>query len=141
MRGRSPYTWVDRSVEPDRVWYYRLGAVDRDGREALHPPISVITPAWELRTMPALASPDPFREKTTVRLVLAEPARARLAVYDVTGRRVRVLVDAPLPEGDHAMVWDGRDEAGRRVGRGTYFVKLEGGGVESAVKVVLLGDS
>ena len=49
-------------------------------------------------------------------------------VFDVAGRRVRSLVDGPLPAGRHEVAWDGRDQAGRAVASGTYFSRLCAGG-------------
>ena len=49
------------------------------------------------------------------RLDLPAPAEVRVEVFDVTGRRVQVLVDAPLPAGSHPLAWTG--------GRGIWFAR------------------
>ena len=51
--------------------------------------------------------------------------RARLDVFDASGRRVTTLVDGFVPEGAHAARWTGTDAQGRRVKPGLYFVRLE----------------
>jgi flagellar hook assembly protein FlgD len=48
-------------------------------------------------------------------------------VYDVLGRKVWGLVNEPNDAGWHTLIWDGRDDSGRRVPSGTYFLRLEGG--------------
>ena len=136
IRGRTPYSY--KSVQPSSIYFYKLGAVDTDGHEVLHDPTSVTTPAWGVGTTLSLASPTPFRHETLLHFTLAAPARARLAVYDVTGRLVRTIIDEPRREGDHAATWDGRDGAGLRVSDGTYFVKLTAGDVTRTRKVVYL---
>jgi flagellar hook assembly protein FlgD len=60
---------------------------------------------------------------STVRLGIPAPGRVQIGVYDVTGRKVRLLADRIFPAGEHALTWDGTDDAGRRVARGVYFVK------------------
>jgi flagellar hook assembly protein FlgD len=50
--------------------------------------------------------------------------RVTLTVFDVTGRRVRQLLDEPRPVGAGEVAWDGRDDDGRSVVSGLYFVKL-----------------
>lgn len=60
-----------------------------------------------------------------------------LSIFDVRGRRVRTLVDGTLHAGSHSVVWDGADNAGRRVAAGVYFARLSVGS-ESATKKVLL---
>ncbi len=57
-------------------------------------------------------------------LVLPAATSAWLALYDVSGHRVRMLLDATLPAGSSILRWDGRDEAGRRVPGGLYFARL-----------------
>ena len=51
--------------------------------------------------------------------------RVRLGVYDLGGRRVKSLVDGTLGAGPHEVMWDGLDDAGRPVGAGLYFTRLE----------------
>jgi len=61
----------------------------------------------------------------------------RLAVYDVHGRRVASVVDRVGVAGWGTVLWDGRDNAGRDVGSGTYFLRLELGDAVRVRKVVL----
>jgi flagellar hook assembly protein FlgD len=47
-------------------------------------------------------------------------------LYDVSGRRVRKLMDeASLAAGLHEVATDGRDAAGRRLSSGIYFYRVE----------------
>ncbi|MEW6756305.1 MAG: choice-of-anchor D domain-containing protein, partial [Candidatus Latescibacterota bacterium] len=69
--------------------------------------------------------PNPFNPETLIPYGLAEPSAVELVVYDVVGRRVRVLVPEGLqPAGYYRVGWDGRDESGRPVGSGVYFYRL-----------------
>ena len=47
-----------------------------------------------------------------------------LEVFDVVGRRVRTIGAARVPAGVGSAEWDGRDEMGRLVGSGIYFIRL-----------------
>ncbi len=62
--------------------------------------------------------------RTTIRFSLAEGGPARLEIYDVSGRRVRSLVDAPQTAGSHEVVWDGTNDAGDPVPSGVYWSQL-----------------
>ena len=69
--------------------------------------------------------PNPFRATTRLAFDLPATGRAELAVYDVAGRRVTTLLRGDrVAAGSHRATWDGRDEAGRQVATGVYFVKL-----------------
>lgn len=70
------------------------------------------------------AFPNPFNPRTTIRFDLPRESRVRLTVHDVEGRCVAVLAEGELPAGAHALVWDGRDRAGRAAASGLYFCRL-----------------
>ncbi|MBM4118672.1 hypothetical protein FJ251_13245, partial [bacterium] len=84
-------------------------------------------------------APNPFNPKTTIRFALPAPSAVRLAVYDVQGRLVReLLAGRTLPAGTHDAVWDGRDAAGRALGSGVFFYRLEAAGEVLQGKMILI---
>ncbi len=58
---------------------------------------------------------------------LPELAPVRLEIWNMLGQRVRTLVDRVHNAGEYHLRWDGRDEAGRPLRAGVYFVKLQAG--------------
>jgi hypothetical protein len=70
-------------------------------------------------------TPNPARTPVALRFGLPREARARLAVFDAQGRRVRAVLDAWCKPGEATTSWDGRDDSGAAVGSGLYFVRLE----------------
>jgi flagellar hook assembly protein FlgD len=82
--------------------------------------------------------PNPFNPSTTIRYGLASPGRVDLRIHDLRGRVVRTLVAAVRPAGWHLELWDGRDDAGRRVASGVYFYRIEAGAFVQARKMLLL---
>jgi hypothetical protein len=50
-----------------------------------------------------------------------------LRVLDVAGRVLRTVDSGPRRAGQHRVSWDGRDDAGKVVAAGIYFVRLEAG--------------
>jgi hypothetical protein len=73
----------------------------------------------------APAAPNPFGGSTLLRFSLPAPATVSLAVFDARGRCVRHLLrDHPAAAGPHALDWDARDDTGRSVPPGVYFVRL-----------------
>jgi hypothetical protein len=84
------------------------------------------------------ATPNPFNPRTAIRFDLPKAGAVRLSVFDVAGRLVRTLVDGGLAQGSHEYAWDGRDEAGRAVGSGSYLARLEFGGAVETVRMGLV---
>ena len=90
------------------------------------------------RTALLPAHPNPFNPQVTIPFSLGAAGPARLAIYDVSGRRVATLVDGTRPAGPQSAVWQGRDESGRSLGSGVYFVRLEAPGHSETQKLVLM---
>jgi hypothetical protein len=87
----------------------------------------------------AAPQPNPFNPKTTLRFALPRAAAVELAIFDVNGRRVvRLVAGASLPAGQHAVDWEGRDEAGRALPSGVYFARFAAAGFTEERKLVLL---
>ncbi len=84
------------------------------------------------------AWPNPFNPATEIRFVLEEPGSATLDIHDTKGRRLRQLHRGRLEAGEHGFVWDGRDEAGHRLGSGLYLARLSGTGEVRFAKLILL---
>ncbi|MCC7144402.1 MAG: T9SS type A sorting domain-containing protein [Candidatus Eisenbacteria bacterium] len=83
-------------------------------------------------------SPNPFNPRTSIRFSLAAGGPAELIIYDVNGRKVKTLVSGNLTAGEHTEVWDGTDDAGRKVGAGVYWSQLEAGAYKTNKKMVIL---
>jgi flagellar hook assembly protein FlgD len=84
------------------------------------------------------AHPNPFRNETTIRFSLATAGRADLVVYDVGGRRVRVLASGHRAAGRHTVKWDGRNDAGHFVTPGIYFYTVKASGLVATRQVALV---
>jgi hypothetical protein len=69
--------------------------------------------------------PNPFNPDTTIRLELAEAGRIELSIYNIKGQKVRNLLDAHTEPGIFTCNWNGRDDNGRPVSSGQYFIKLK----------------
>jgi hypothetical protein len=68
--------------------------------------------------------PNPLTSGSTLRFDLAHVTRARLEVFDLSGRRVASLADRDFSPGRYNLRWDGRSEASGALGAGLYFVRL-----------------
>jgi hypothetical protein len=95
---------------------------------------SVLIPGVEEDPLPNLlprvfklsqSMPNPAGSSVQIHYNLPARSRVRLAVYDITGRVVKVLVDGNEKAGYRSVIWDGRDKRGQEVSSGIYFYKLK----------------
>ncbi len=132
-------SWVDDA--PGGETFYKVTAVDANGNES-GPASNTGTVDVNGAAPPAVLAlagvvPNPFRGTTVVHFDLPGRAAVRLAIHDVAGRRVRTLLDQAMTPGRYQRTWNGRDDAGRAVPPGTYFVRLVAGG-HSITRPVML---
>lgn len=81
-------------------------------------------------------SPNPVPSgAVTVRYRVGAEEAVELIVYDVAGRRVRSL---PGRAPESRLEWNGRDDNGRAVAAGTYFVRLVAGQQSATERVTLI---
>ena len=83
--------------------------------------------------------PNPFNPETTISYELGRAGQIELAVFDATGRRIRVLESGLRNAGTHEIQWNGRDENGITMASGTYFYRLQVLGNELGSEQVLTG--
>jgi hypothetical protein len=105
--------------------------------DEIDPPATAVR---DITTPPAFsllgAAPNPFGEATVLRWQLPRGARVRVDVFDVRGRRVVSLLDGARPAGPGEVRWTGRDERGRAVAAGVYFVRARALGETVTSRVV-----
>ncbi|MBF0432493.1 MAG: T9SS type A sorting domain-containing protein [Fibrobacteria bacterium] len=68
-------------------------------------------------------SPNPFRNRTSIEVNLAQHSQVRLSIYNAMGKEIRVLLQQEVDAGTYKQVWDGTDSRGNTMGKGVYFLK------------------
>ena len=82
--------------------------------------------------------PNPFNPSTTIVFALERGGDVHLAVHDLRGRLVALLVHEWQAAGQHQVVWDGVNKSGSPVASGVYLVRLKVGSVQDSRRVLLL---
>jgi hypothetical protein len=83
-------------------------------------------------------APNPFNPSTQINYSLPTQGSVRIAIYDVRGREVRVLVDDVKPAGNYNCEWNGNDSHGSALASGVYLYRLESGGKVITRKCLLI---
>jgi hypothetical protein len=88
--------------------------------------LAVAVPPRDVPAVTSLefAGPNPFRDGTALSLALAQAGPVEVAIYSVDGRRVRTLLSGVQEPGTYRLPWNGRDDDGRSVASGVYYVRL-----------------
>ncbi len=154
--GLSPstktYSYTDKDVKSGVTYYYKLGIVRTNGNTEWYGPVS----AMVIGTKPFLrVSPNPFRDRVEIRYSIGQSAEGNtsaqghkstgaqvknieLNIYDMSGRLVK---DFSLGTNHYPLItgvtWNGRDNSGKKVPSGIYFLKFQAGGYIETKKIIL----
>jgi hypothetical protein len=84
------------------------------------------------------AAPNPARRTTRLRFTLPARGDIALAIHDLSGRQVRTLAEGGHAAGETSVAWDLRDDTGRDVPAGLYFVRMLRNGQPGSVQRVVV---
>jgi hypothetical protein len=136
--GPTRYECLDTNRQIGR-WYYRVRQIDEDGTGHLSQVITVdVLTAVSGGTEPLAFvleqnSPNPFNPSTAISYQVPRGGPVRLAVFDILGREVALLVNGPQPPGRYSVRFDGS-----RFSSGVYLCRLEAGGSAAVRRMLLL---
>jgi hypothetical protein len=68
--------------------------------------------------------PNPFKTSVIIGYYLPKTTTLRLSVYNSSGQEVKLLFDGLQFTGFQKVQWNGRDDFGRTVPAGTYFLYI-----------------
>jgi hypothetical protein len=91
-------------------------------------------------------TPNPFKQKTNIGYTITELRNSNfemrkptIRIYDASGRLVKSFdLESRIQNQESVVRWDGRDDVGKRVPKGVYFVRLQGTGLRITEKVILV---
>jgi len=130
------FSFVDRSCKPGTTYYYRVGYSLGTESGILFEAGPVTTPATALELRQN--QPNPFNPNTVIGYYVPERCQVHLEVFDIKGRRVKVLVDRSQAEGSYSVDWNGRFDNGTEAASGVYFYRLRAGKTTLSRKMILL---
>ena len=82
--------------------------------------------------------PNPFNPQTTISFTLERSETARVTVFTLDGRPVRLLANRIFPAGKNTASWNGLDNRGKRLPSGSYLIMLQTDSEVRQSKVTLL---
>ncbi|MCU0607445.1 MAG: T9SS type A sorting domain-containing protein, partial [Candidatus Edwardsbacteria bacterium] len=152
--GALDSSFADTAIEPNKIYHYAVSAYDDAlpaNESQWSPWVFLRTTAWVQLGMAGSGGttvprhyllgrcrPNPARGACRIEFGLPSPGPVRLAVYNVTGQRVRTLVDSDLGAGFHSARWDGTADGGGSAAAGVYLYRLEAGGAFAQTRRLML---
>ena len=82
--------------------------------------------------------PNPFNSRCNIKITTAGSEKAILTIHDLSGRKVRTLLNSPLTSGVHTIFWDGKDVHGKGVASGVYIINLIQGEFAASARATLI---
>jgi len=84
--------------------------------------------------------PNPFNSFTRINYALpaSTAGQVQVSIYDLLGRRVRVLINQPLEAGRYSLNWNGTDDFGLPLSSGIYILQFVATGYQRTNKIILL---
>jgi len=84
------------------------------------------------------SSQNPAHAHATIRYSLANASAVDLRIFSTAGELVRALETGTREPGLHQVIWDGKNELGQPVGRGTWFCRMTAGGFQAVSKLTTI---
>ena len=136
--------YVDQAMEDIGAYEYWITAVDLSGLESESSGIvSAVLSSEDEVGMPtefALKQnyPNPFNPSTQIQYALPSETRVVISIYDITGRKVRTLVNEVQSAGYRTVMWNATNDIGRAVSAGMYIYSIQAEDFIQNRKMVLM---
>ena len=82
--------------------------------------------------------PNPFNSTTEILYETPGEVFVRLALYDLSGREIAILVNEQKSPGRYIVKWNGMDGQGQEATEGIYFYRIEAGSFKGIGKLLRL---
>jgi hypothetical protein len=135
-------------VEGDKAYKFYALAQDRAGNSTLNRSNEVEVKVISVSVNDDEALPDrfelaqnypnPFNLSTVIKFSLPVRSKVKIEVYDILGRKVKLLVNGEYEAGKWKVIWNGQNDKGFSVSSGVYLYRMKAGEFMSVKKMILL---
>jgi len=117
------YNFIDKKLMPG-TYHYRLKQINFDGTFNYSKTIGV-----EITTPNCIKLrqnyPNPFNPITAINYELPQSGHVTLKVFNLSGKKIKLLENAIREAGTYNVIWDGTNDYGRSVSSGIYICHME----------------
>ncbi|HPG41404.1 MAG TPA: T9SS type A sorting domain-containing protein [bacterium] len=117
------YSFTDQESDYGKI-KYRLKLLDNDGTLNFSETITLVIK--QENTFHLYQNyPNPFNSRTVIQFSLSHYSHVTLAIFDVTGQRVKTLLEDYRYPGFYSLNWDGTNDYNSKVAAGFYVYQLK----------------
>jgi hypothetical protein len=113
------YTYVDKNINPNTNYYYRLRQVDYDGKYFTSEAMNLGESGLSVFALDQ-NYPNPFNPSTQIKFSLPHKSNVTLNVYNLVGQKVATLMQGTLEAGTHTANFNAEN-----LSSGVYIYTLE----------------
>ena len=138
--SKSKYLYVDENVEIGNQYEYRIADVSYTGVITYLKTVEIeftdnfISKNFILNN----AYPNPFNPVTNIRYGLPKESEVNITIFDITGRKIKTLINSRQEAGWHDIKWNGANEQNTKVGSGMYLYKIAAENFSEVRKILLI---
>jgi hypothetical protein len=133
ITGLPPYEYVDRNIETGATYTYWLEAIDVSGMSDWYGPVTCTIGVKPYTFSLVQNRPNPVSSGTTKFIFsVPEAGKAELDIYDLSGRKVGVVLDRYLEPGEYEVPFSAA------LPPGAYMYRLNACGKSACRKMVIL---
>jgi len=82
--------------------------------------------------------PNPFNSQTNIKYYLLKAGNVKIEIFNLLGQKIRTLINQNQKNGEHQIIWDGRDENNLTVASGIYIYSLKTDKYSTSKKILFL---
>lgn len=130
-------SYVDTDVEVEKTYFYKLIVVGLNETKILGPVSITYSPGMREIVLHSPV-PNPTKDKVKFSFVLPIKEQVSLSIFDVTGKKIKEIVNKILSPGKYTYFWNLTNIQGNRVSAGIYFAVLNTKRVKYREKILVL---
>ena len=131
--------YVDKNVEQNQTYFYRIKAYKGSAESAYSSVVSIIVTGIqeeeEILTEYSISQnyPNPFNPTTKIRFALPKTTLTKISIYDLLGREIMTPVNEKLQAGFHEINIDSNN-----LQSGVYLYRIQSGDFIQSKKMILM---
>ena len=129
----TSYNFSDKAISQGETYFYWVKGFASNRNDYLSEVQRIEVPFIDLLIG---NYPNPFNPTTTIKFSVENPQNSSLSIFNLKGQIIRSF--EITKKGEQEIVWNGKDDASKKVSSGVYFIKLKSDNSNAVKKTLML---